>query len=345
MEKNKQFLIKVIVTILFITLANFMIYSNYKDSFTGDLGRLGKIDFGQEYDRQFEGTLEKEKYFSDSNKLKENYDVIAIGDSFSQQEKYGYQNYLSKISGKEIMNLKRYDNGRSEPEQTAFLLLNSGYFDEYKPKYLIIESVERAFLPRGINIDLEKKEELNKIYSYYENLKEEGALTEKSFFNIDNLKFLVNKILYKINDRAFYTVVYKKKLKEEMFSLKEKELYFYYDDINNLKYNTKENMELTNKNLNALYERLKEKDIELIVMPAVNKYTLYQDYIKDNKYKKSYFFEEYENQNKKYIFINTKKILENEISKGEKDIFYLHDTHWSHKASKAIAEELNKVIR
>ena len=43
---------------------------------------------------------------------------------------------------------------------------------------------------------------------------------------------------------------------------------------------------------------------------------------------------------KDYVFINTKKILLDELERGEKDVFFKDDTHWSWKASKAIFEKV-----
>ena len=68
-------------------------------------------------------------------------------------------------------------------------------------------------------------------------------------------------------------------------------------------------------------------------MPAVDKYNLYSPYITSNNYAKSMFFEYLDTLPKDYIFINSKKILSEQLEKGEKDIFYVDDTHWSYKAS------------
>lgn len=343
MKKNKEFLMMFLGITLFVSLANFYVYYYQKDNFTGDLGRLGKINFGKKYVNSFVSDFEQQKYFFDGSFIKSNFDVITIGDSFSQQKKIGYQNYLGKISNKKIMNLKRYNNGMDEPEQTAFLLLNSGYFDIVKPKYLIVESVGREFLNRGTNIDVEKKDDLEKILNYYKELKQ-STNEKKSLFDIGNLKFIINPLLYKLNDRAFMSVVYKKKLLKNLFTVKNNELYFYIDDIKNLKYQKNENFEKTNKNLNLLSQKLKEKGITLVVMPAVDKYDLYQDYIIANNFPKNTLFENYELLDKEYLFINTKKILLTEIIKGEKDVFYANDTHWSHKASEKIAQNINTLI-
>ena len=74
-------------------------------------------------------------------------------------------------------------------------------------------------------------------------------------------------------------------------------------------------------------------------MPAVDKYNLYSPYIISNSYPKSILFEYLDTLPKDYIFINTKKILSEQLEKGEKDIFYADDTHWSHKASEVIIKD------
>ncbi|MGL6023148.1 MAG: alginate O-acetyltransferase AlgX-related protein [Cetobacterium sp.] len=342
MKKEQKFLISLIVSILLIAGLNYIIYINYNSEYTGDIGNLAKINFGKEYNQLFKSELENEKYYLEYDSNINEYDIITIGDSFSQQKENGYQNHLSKLSNKKIMNLQRLPS--KEPEQTAFILLNSGYFDKVKTKYLIIESVEREFLHRGIAININEYDNLKKIEQNYGNLEKlNEKIVKQNFFNISNFKFLLNKILYMINDRAFYTKIYKKDLKIPMFSLREKELYFYSDDIKNLKYNTKDNISLTNKNLNILNKQLNEKGIKLVIMPAINKHTFYQNYITDKKMKKSYFFEEYSKETKGYIFINTKDILTKHLSE-EKDVFYLNDTHWSYKAAKKVAENLNEIL-
>jgi alpha-N-acetylglucosamine transferase len=47
---------------------------------------------------------------------------------------------------------------------------------------------------------------------------------------------------------------------------------------------------------------------------------------------------------KNYIFLDSKEILRREIDKI-KDIYFYDDTHWTPKASKLIAEEIEKNIK
>ena len=97
-------------------------------------------------------------------------------------------------------------------------------------------------------------------------------------------------------------------------------------------------------NFNHLSDKLKNINIELFLMPAVDKYDLYYPFIKNNYFNENDLFKYLRNANKNYYLIDTKKILEEELLKNEVDIFYADDTHWSYKASEAIANNLKKEI-
>jgi hypothetical protein len=76
-------------------------------------------------------------------------------------------------------------------------------------------------------------------------------------------------------------------------------------------------------------------------MPAVDKYELYRDLIVPadlGRAPRSIFFEELRKLPKSYRFIDTKALLEEELKRGELDIFYADDSHWSWKAPQKIFE-------
>jgi hypothetical protein len=83
---------------------------------------------------------------------------------------------------------------------------------------------------------------------------------------------------------------------------------------------------------------LKIKKINLYFMPVVDKYNLYSKFIKNNHHKNSNFFELLRQEKKDYIFIDTKSILIQKVTK--KDIFWADDTHWNTKAIKSIFSNL-----
>lgn len=99
---------------------------------------------------------------------------------------------------------------------------------------------------------------------------------------------------------------------------------------------TPANVRSWNDSLNTLAERLAGKGIRLCFMPTVDKYTLYSDYLVRKPFPQSTFFEDLRKLPKHYTLIDTKAILAAEVAKGEKDVFYADDTHWSWKASRLI---------
>ena len=135
--------------------------------------------------------------------------------------------------------------------------------------------------------------------------------------------------------------IYVERLNKELFtSDAASKLIFLHEDIKKLSTESKENIELLNKNFNDLADILNKQGIELIFVPAVDKYNLYRKYITSNTYQESIFFEYLRTLEKKYIFVDTKAILQKELDNGVKDIFYADDTHWSYKASEIIVNRL-----
>jgi hypothetical protein len=157
------------------------------------------------------------------------------------------------------------------------------------------------------------------------------------FMNNGNFKMLLNMTLFNFNDHAFFSHVYVADLYNDFFSVKNssKLLYLPYKP----KF-TDSDVHKLNDNMNILADRLRTKGIELIYIPFVNKYTLYYKWLINKKYPESQFFEVLRPLPKRYEFIDTKKLLIEELKRGEKDIFYSDDTHSSWKASKKIVENL-----
>jgi hypothetical protein len=97
---------------------------------------------------------------------------------------------------------------------------------------------------------------------------------------------------------------------------------------------------MLNANLNTIAKRFREKGITLYFMPAADKYTMYSRYILNNPYPESVFFELLRKEPRDYVLVDTKNLLNELIEKGEQDVYYSDDTHWSWKASRKIAESM-----
>lgn len=326
-----------------------MVYPN--NYIVGDLARMS-YKFDLITPRENKNTLTK-KHIHFNDYEGEEVDVITIGDSFSNGGAGGpnryYQDYISSIYDLRVLNILKFQQSENYLD-TLFILLNSGFLDISKPKYIILESVQRNTYE---NIGFNK---INLI----DNLKDDNIIFNikhnKDIYNIkdkygEKLTF-INNLNYNVLSYNFKFLItgygkqkkyYIEKLNKDFFTSKTKdELIFFQDDIKFLDYETKENLEVLNEKLNLIAKKLKEKEIKLYYMPVVDKYNLYRDsLLSKDKYPKSIFFEYIETLQKDYYFINTKKILSEELNNNVKDLYYSDDTHWSNKASEAIISKLN----
>ena len=314
----------------------------------GDLPRLGYIA-GVKVCRQNEDSLPR-RHIEAADFKGGTVDVITIGDSFSNgggggKDRY-YQDHLASQHGFTVLNIPQYED--IDKITTLSILNNNGYLDKLKPRFVLLESSEKFCLhdlPDKIDFDRSITDnELNKHETVnYKTIPEEkrSRLFKVDFFSEANIKFIKNLILYNFSDNAYGSTVYKAKLSRPLFSAPDPYLLLYYHaDIKGRQKFTALNITRLNNYLNILSDRLKAKGITLFFMPCVDKYNLYSEYILDNHYPKSNFFEVFRELPRRFVFIDTKDILSKELAKGEKDIFYSDDTHWSWKASKTIFEQV-----
>ncbi len=228
--------------------------------------------------------------------------------------------------------------------ETTIVLLNSGYLAKVRPRFLILELVERSLLHhelRSRNVDFQATMALDAVEHYYRDAKCISNYPKINFINTGNVKFVRNTILYNFSDHAFNSSVHARDLTASLFSVKnDHRLLFLDEDVRNIPTANKQAVIKLNDNLNVLANLLAKQGITLYFMPAPDKYNMYRDYIVDNPYPKSTFFELIRPLPKKYIFVDTKAILSQAIIDGEKDIYYADDTHWSWKAVKKIVQNM-----
>jgi len=274
-------------------------------------------------------------------------DVVTVGDSFSQGSGNGpnrfYQDYLATLSEVSVLNVGVYPGSRSQME-TVILLVNSGFLDQVRPRFLLLEIVERNCYKFTGPHDWGKTVDPSRLRQSYaeraaaaEADAEAPGLPPVGFFNTGNFKWLLYNVLYRFAPDAFVSKTCKVKLDRPLFGGERGEsLLFLRKDIEKVHKAEPATLRALNDNLNRLAELLRARGIELVFMPAPDKYTLYSPYIVDNPYPPSRFFELLRPLPKAYRFIDTEAILAAEIARGEKDVYYLDDTHWSWKASRAI---------
>ncbi len=296
----------------------------------GDLARKGYLP-GVKLFRKTESTLPR-RHLQMHDFRGQPIDVLTIGDSFSFGSGRGpnpyYQDFIATNSNVTVMNVYPYPTGDLfvgfSPLSTLAVLYKSGYLDMLKPKYILIESVERYCLVRFAKpLNFTANEPLNNVVAYFQKVDEANMFQppEINFVNDGNLKFLWANLAYRISDN-YKDQVYVFDLNRPLFSVKkDRTLVTLGEDIRNVRFANKDTVAQLNAAFNKLADILAGKGILLYFMPVVDKYDLYSEFIIDNPYPKSCFFEELRKLPKKYKFIDTKAILLEEIRRGEKDIF------------------------
>jgi hypothetical protein len=353
MSKYKKLSFIWLLSILAVVSFHALIYFTYvqkvfpKSPYTiGDLGRMSYaadlIDL-----RENKVDLNK-KHVEEKDYLNEKIDFLTLGDSFSNGGGGGlntyYQDYIASAYDKNVLNIAHFKDAKNYIE-TISRLLNSGELERMGVKYVLIESVQRFGMQRfGVedldfsnsDISIFKKQiESNLNQKGLKKREEHNISDDIGVINNLNLNALAYNLRFKIKGYGkINSEIYREKIDKNLFSTKiSDEILFFHEDLEHLKFETTKNIEMLNKNFNTLANLLVKKNIKLIFMPAVDKYNLYSPYITSNNYAKSMFFEYLDTLPKDYIFINSKKILSEQLEKGEKDIFYVDDTHWSYKAS------------
>jgi len=314
------------------------VYDRDDGKYVGDLGRVS-YQLSSLHPRNIEFNLEK-KHFNASNWNEEKIDMVTVGDSFSNADTGGlnpyYQDYIASIYDINVLNLKRISSELNSFE-LIIALYNSGWLQKYKPKYVLLQSVQRFSLNVHA-IDFDWDITLPPEISILADQKTTNtAIPKPSIINTANYNFLKYSFLYNFTQNG-YKKIPKLNLSKQFFSPAgfESFLLITHEDIKNLSPQNDTRVQKLNNNLNKLANLLSNLDIALIYMPAVDKYDLYYDFIINNPYPKNFYFDLLRREDKQYIFIDTKEILQQKLYLGEIDIFYADDTHWSYKASESI---------
>lgn len=334
----------------------FLLFFVIKQSFyKGDKGDLLRLGYNYDTNNYDINTLLK-KYFEREKVYKQvseinldtvnSFDFISIGDSFSAQANVGYQNSLMQQSDVKVLDIDR--NLYESPINGLYNLINGGFFEKNKTKYVILQSVERLFVERGTVVPKEDRITVDSLKQIFSNKakKEPKKEVADQFFSKDNIRFVMYNFNYLYDDNALVSPTYKVKTTAKLFSVSDNELLFFKDDVTALKYNNdKKLIENLNLELNVLSDKLAKLNIKLIVLPSPDKYSIYYDFIENKQdYEKPIFLDYFNSLEKKYLYINSKEILSKAIKK-RKDIYHYDDTHWSPLATELIAAEILRICK
>jgi hypothetical protein len=290
----------------------------------------------------------KQFYINFNNiKLNKKYKFISIGDSFSQQEDLGYQNFLSQMEGNPVVHLNTPK--KSSPIDYLYQLIQGDIFDSLSVDYVILQSVERSILNRAsaikpnTHIDLEQARRLDSLTRKIRVEAEDLAKENEGYFFSDQLiKFPLYNLLFLFDDNAYMSKVYKVNITRSLFSEKPNRLLFLEEDLKSVPSNNKkDNACIINNRLNDLALELGKRDIKLIVIVSPDKYSLYYNFIEDKQhYPKPIFHENFKAFEKKYIYVNAYEILRERMNL-DINLYYYGDSHWSPVAAREVASAIS----
>jgi hypothetical protein len=361
MNLYKKYIFKFLTILLIFVAFNFITYKlaveeliSNKKYFTGDIARLDYMQGYETYRPKYDFNLTKKhlEAYEIVDNLKSNkplnIDILTIGDSFFHGGGYGlnpyFQDYLASdgnLTVLDIPKLRPYDNF-----ETIIGLLDDGFFEKIRPKYFIVGAQYGGLMEIYNKENIKDvKIDLNEYIDYIDKKHYIQTHPTYSFINSGNIMYYI-----KWFDRNFQTSLVEKKsyqieLDRNLFSLPHNNMLVYYKEFYDFKYPDKEYNEIVNKmdnNFKYIAKRLKEHNIKLIILPIPTKLTLYNKYIENDtkKLEQHNFIQQLlkRNNSKLYSIANIEQVLANEISKGEKDMWYSDDTHWSYKASKVTSD-------
>lgn len=340
-----KFLFKLSYTVLpvFIILFALTAYLNLciRPQATGDLGRLAFITIGEDYGERIRQGEMKDVLFvkvRETEQLRKiRVNVLTIGDSFSQQEHAGYQNYMSK-TGLTVANMRR--GLYKSPVQYAWNVLNAGVVDSTNINVMVVEIGERDFVD-SIAVLKRDKVEVGIPDTDDVDDDEDNVYDIRQWSLLRTRDFLMYRFLGK-------NPVYRAELNRDFFDSREpRTLYFYYADIANGLTIPDNLRPKILEMFNMLTDKAREQGISLILMLPVDKYDLYQDYIVDNPYAHPKRI----NEDVRELLgdcpevMLCKYILKPLLEQGEKDVFLFDDSHWSYKASEVVGKELARRVK
>lgn len=310
----------------FIGLYHFCISPNI----TGDMGKIGQIPFGQEYTLRMDAVYEHEREMVRNIMPQDTITapLITIGDSFSEQGKRGYSQFLAELLGCDIQNIQH----KQTPEQTLIQLLHHQKIP--KQTTVIVEVVERSLIWRMNCINYQDSSSAFYI--------DETDVAEN---HSGEQKILQNAVLFLKKSVGIRQSIVRYSTSVDLFSHRKRynTLFIYdspWDNDGDLRFTElgREDIAEAYKNMATLHRLAESYGVRLFFLIAADKYDVYEPFINcphpQNPVLESCPDEDW--------IINTKPLLQLQASAGVKDLYYINDTHWSPIGSEIVAKEIYK---
>lgn len=318
----RKFTIKLLFTSLLILIPSGYYHYFVENNESGDIGKLGMIPFGDEYDGLDVDWYNRDSMIDatvvdvyDKDSLKK-FPIITIGDSFSQFKNNGYQYKLSSKAGVPVANFKT--PYYLESPNCIIALINGGVFKEGQT--VIVESVERSLIWRFSKVDtlIKFKNEATEVNDFKENENNEPFLNRY-------LSWIRLKLNYK-NPITRYSLT-KDCFSHPRFS---NTLHVY----NNIKGGdgdllwqnlSEDEFERAGRNMEKIIDIAARNGINILILIATDKYDAYEPWIATSHQENPTLCK----IPKDPRIFDSRPLLRSAIERGIKDVYKLNDTHWS----------------
>lgn len=271
------------------------------------------------------------------------YDILTIGDSFSEQKGTGYINILAEKF--RVLHVDRLLSGNQLT--TLFGAINGDLLDRRDIRFIVLQNVERNFIRNAITVDTAYQFKAAMIDSILSLRKPDVSQEDQQSFSREVLKVPYSTVQYWLRDEyGFENKVLLRRLKSRyMFSTGSDRLLFYSDDLQNAGANSnRDRVAKLNALLNSASRKLARMGVILIVLPSPDKYSIYYDYIANKQMlPKPLFGQILDGMPKDYAYVNAHHLLKSAL-RDQRDIYFYDDTHWAPPASRIVAHEILRLI-
>ena len=283
-------------------------------------------------------------------------DIVTIGSGFSRGGGGSfYQDYLQEAYGYRVLNITtEYD---ASPLEILNKLEGSYFMWVMMPRAVILECSEEelaAFAGDLTVYDEYCKEEIEQKVPIH--------IATDSFWNEQKAIEFWPQDMLSLNGAYIKSLLGQKKsaalmgggvakatLNRPLFSVKGAEDVLYYEKKPAVSV-TEEDLHSVNDNLNAAVAHyVPLYDLKLILLPSVDKYEVYRPYIKDGasdrqKGETVDAFERLRGLPHTYTLIDTERILQEELAKGNMDVYWPDSAYWSPEGYRPVMDEIASVI-
>ena len=360
MISEKKYIILLIAIVSLFMLGNLILWHGFvKQTFSsgehhGDMARMGSYAMNKPAIGLFpykKHHLEMADYIK--NGASRQVDVLTIGDSYFNGHSGNYfQDYLTEKYGLNVLNVP--SKFQLNALEMLYLLDDLGYLAEIKPRVVVLESVERniydRFVAKEVYVPRLTREQFAASFKPAGESFEDKAVRQlfPAIMFKANGQYLKNRHYAWKHKKSASSSVGRIELTKNLFSNKGQEnvLIYYKDDMQYLK-RPKLDAALINKKMETAAAFLKKYNSRLVFMVMVDKFDLYQPFFtKEDAVDENTFFTDFQAvKGNSYDFCDTKAVLQQAAFRGETDLCWGDDSHFSWKGDQLVGDELVKFLK